>query len=455
MKHYSLKLLKVTIFATTLLTSCSNQVSIVDEAQSESSRAVSVFSIPEGYYSITSCLTGKALDAAEHSTEQGSNVQVWDYSFGQKNQLWYLKNEGNNWYSIRNANSGLALDVTSASKDNGANVQQWSCNLTDAQLWYLNKLNDGSYEIINKGSYLALDVAAASKENGANVQQYSRNGTLAQKWNLNLYMMTLIDGATNGTSVGTSKNTFIGKSGNMSTLVWSDEFEGTELKSENWVYETGNHGWGNSELQNYTTDKKNVAVEGGCLRITASSDLTSGRIKSAGLKHFQYGKIEARIKCDQGVGSWPAFWMLGTGSNYQWPYCGEIDIMEHNNTQNYIFQTCHWNGTGSSLNKPYLHNDWGQTTINNYWNKLNSLDVTQWHTYAIQWTESSIDFYVDGKQTMGCGIGTAENGLDTFNKPFYILFNFAMGGQFPGIYSSSQFTNVPWNMYVDYVRCYQ
>lgn len=438
-----------------LFTACTSQIASFDQNNDVLSRAAVSAYLQEGTYAITSSYTGKALDAAERSVISGSNVQVWDYSKGQTNQLWNIKNEGNGFYSIKNENSGLSLDVSAASKDAGANVQQYAWNGTDAQLWSIYKLSDGTYEIVSKCSGLALDVESASKENGANVQQYTRNGTVAQKWNLSLYKSALIPGATNGTSVGTYQKSFIGKSGSMNTLVWSDEFEGSELKRENWTFDTGNHGWGNSELQNYTTSKKNVSVEGGCLKITASNDLTSGRIKSSGLKEFKYGKIEARIKCDEGVGSWPAFWMLGTGSNYQWPYCGEIDIMEHNNTEKYIFQTCHWNGAGSSTSASYLHSDWGQTTQNNYWNKINTLDVTQWHTYSIEWTDSVIKFFVDGKQTMGCDIGNPSNGLDTFNKPFYIIFNYAMGGQFPGIYLASQFTNVPWNMYVDYVRCYQ
>jgi beta-glucanase (GH16 family) len=226
------------------------------------------------------------------------------------------------------------------------------------------------------------------------------------------------------------------------------------LKSENWVYDTGAGGWGNSELQTYTNGG-NVSVSGGAMKIEARSDLTSTRIKSAGRKTFKYGKIESRIKCSQGVGSWPAFWMLGTGANYQWPYCGEIDIMEHANYDNFVYQTCHWNSNGSNTWTPYAHAYWGQTSNNNYWNVISNLDVSQWHTYGIEWTSSIIKFFVDGIQVMACDIGNASIGTDAFNNEFYFIYNFAMGGQFTGIYDRNQFSNMPWAMYVDYVRVYQ
>lgn len=41
-------------------------------------------------------------------------------------------------------------------------------------------------------------------------------------------------------------------------LVWSDEFDGPPGAAPdpaNWNHETGNHGWGNNELQNYTDSR--------------------------------------------------------------------------------------------------------------------------------------------------------------------------------------------------------
>lgn len=107
-------------------------------------------------------------------------------------------------------------------------------------------------------------------------------------------------------------------------LTWSDEFEGAsgELPdATKWAFDTGtgNNGWGNQELQNYTNRPQNIAMDGnGNLVITAlkesyqGSQYTSARIKTQNLFSQTYGRFEARLKTPYGQGLWPAFWMLGS-----------------------------------------------------------------------------------------------------------------------------------------------
>lgn len=118
-------------------------------------------------------------------------------------------------------------------------------------------------------------------------------------------------------------------------LVWSDEFDGDSLSEENWVFETGSHGWGNNELQNYV-ENTNVEVSNGTLKIIAKKEVSEGsNYSSARLNsknNFRYGKIEIRAKIPEhkGSGIWPALWMLGYDiETVGWPACGEIDIMEY------------------------------------------------------------------------------------------------------------------------------
>jgi beta-glucanase (GH16 family) len=237
------------------------------------------------------------------------------------------------------------------------------------------------------------------------------------------------------------------------TLAWSDEFNGTSLNLSNWVYETGTGagGWGNNELEYYTNRTDNVSVSGGNLIITARREnyngagYTSGRIKTQGLKTFKYGKIEARIKLPSGQGLWPAFWMLGAeGMPIKWPECGEIDIMEHVNSDPDVVGTAHWDNNG--------HASWGCTTRDNYWNNF-SVDVTQFHVYAVEWSATAIKWYVDGTQYMECDITNGKGGTEEFQKNFFILLNLAVGGNWPG--NPDNATPFPSSMYVDYVRVYQ
>jgi beta-glucanase (GH16 family) len=120
------------------------------------------------------------------------------------------------------------------------------------------------------------------------------------------------------------------------TLIFEEQFDGTTLNEANWNYELGNGcpnicGWGNNERQIYT--KENSSLRDGHLVITASKEdavYKSTRITTKDKVEFQYGTIEVRAKLPLGHGLWPAIWMLGHDiSDIGWPACGEIDIMEY------------------------------------------------------------------------------------------------------------------------------
>lgn len=206
-------------------------------------------------------------------------------------------------------------------------------------------------------------------------------------------------------------------------LAWSDEFNGTSINTSNWKFETGGGGWGNNELEYYTNRSENARIENGNLVVEARKEnyngmnYTSARLKSQGLKNWTYGKVEARMKLPAGQGVWPAFWMLGENiSQVSWPKCGEIDIMEHINNESAIHGTIHWDSTGNNT-----HADYGAASPN--------IDVTQYHVYSIEWNASSIKWFVDGKQYLEANIANNINGTDEFHKPFFILFNLAIGGK--------------------------
>ena len=118
-----------------------------------------------------------------------------------------------------------------------------------------------------------------------------------------------------------------------------------------------------AELQNYTNRTDNSIVSNGTLKIIAKAEsyngspYTSARLLTKDKFSFKYGKVEARAKLPEGVGTWAAIWMLGDNiSTAGWPACGEIDIMEHLGRQlNKIYGTLHHpghsggNGDGSTV----------------------------------------------------------------------------------------------------------
>jgi len=224
-------------------------------------------------------------------------------------------------------------------------------------------------------------------------------------------------------------------------LVWSDEFNGNTVDTTNWVYDIGWGKWGNNEQEYYQA--ANATIADGNLVITGKKEdvdghhYTSARMKTKGRHEFLYGKIEARLKMPVGQGLWPAFWMLGANiDTVDWPACGEIDIMEHINTDSLLFGTSHWDKNGHIMQ--------GDTIVST---------PADYHVYAIEWDSSAIRWYLDGKQYHELNISNNINSTEEFHKPFFILLNLAIGGDWPG--QKIDESKIPAKMYVDYVRVYK
>lgn len=227
------------------------------------------------------------------------------------------------------------------------------------------------------------------------------------------------------------------------SLVWSEEFDAPGVPDPSkWGFEIGAGGWGNNELQYYTNRPDNATVSGGTLKIItkaesfSGSPYTSARLVTKGKFSFKYGRIDVSAKLPVGVGTWPAIWMLGDNINtVAWPGCGEIDIMEHLGRQlNVIYGTLHHPGHSGS------NGDGSTVTISNA--------TTAFHKYSLEWSPTTIKFYVDDTPFYTF----SNTGSLPFNQNFFVILNVAIGGNFGGTvdpaFSSSQ-------MEVDYVRVYQ
>lgn len=263
-------------------------------------------------------------------------------------------------------------------------------------------------------------------------------------------------------------------------LVWQDLFDANELNLQRWNIEVNGDGGGNNELQYYTdrTDNVRLGDDGkgnGCLILTAKKEVyggrqvTSGRITSKNKIAFKHGKVEAAIKLPKTAnGLWPAFWMMGNDyDQVGWPRCGETDIMEfgnatgiQNGTQDRYFNgACHW---GQSWEN---HPNYARAVTYQY-----SLQDDEFHIYTLIWDEEKVAMYVDLDKYPDAEpyyIMTIPATNDTnspgyyFHKENFILFNLAVGGNFPGIWDINQITalnesnDYQASMYVNYVKIYQ
>ncbi len=238
-------------------------------------------------------------------------------------------------------------------------------------------------------------------------------------------------------------------------LVWADEFDGTTVDATKWKFETGAHGWGNNEWQNYT-DGPNSTVSEGTLKITANKegagqkvgDYTSSRMNS--LESFTYGRFEVRAKIPthKGKGVWPAIWMLGENiGTVGWPDCGEIDIMEY---VSFDPNKMHF----SIHSKANNHVQGTQVTSGPL--PLETIEE-EFHNYGFLWTKDYLKFYIDDidnvKLTFSRPVDPNQNNWP-FDKPFYFLLNIAVGGNWGGMQGVED-AIFPSTMEVDYVRVYQ
>lgn len=279
-------------------------------------------------------------------------------------------------------------------------------------------------------------------------------------------------------------------------LVWSDEFNGNSIDKSKWTHEVNCAGGGNNEKQCYTDSPQNSFVSDGTLKIVALpaeegavQPYTSARLNTKYQGDFKYGRFEMRAKLPSGQGSWPAFWMLPTDNVYgEWPKSGEIDIVEAVNlkvvgedgvAEAHVHGTLHYGRSApnnSSSGKAYLLPE-GKNPADDF------------HTYAIEWNEGEIRWYVDGYlyqtqmaskvrfNSRGEAVGLSHRGwfaeyfdrvtgeLTThwdsapFDQRFHLLLNLAVGGNWPenvnnlGIDAAAFADGQTYE--IDYVRVYQ
>lgn len=235
-------------------------------------------------------------------------------------------------------------------------------------------------------------------------------------------------------------------------LIFSDEFDGTELDTEKWTATDSSYGGGNNELQYYTPN--NITIEDGLLKITAQKEsyngreYTSSKIETRYKFKFTYGVVEIRAKQPAGRGTWSAGWMMPAISHYGgWPNSGEIDIFEY---VGYDPLKTH-----STIHTEIYYHKLG--TQKGSAKNVENLD-TEFHVYKVEWLPDRMSFYVDDELVFKYEPGKYQScpGANQwpFDRDFYLILNLAIGGDWGGAQGIDD-DIFPTTMEVDYVRVYQ
>lgn len=230
------------------------------------------------------------------------------------------------------------------------------------------------------------------------------------------------------------------------------------INSDKWFHQTrlpNGSSWFNGEIQHYTNRMENSYVSSGSLKIVAKKETftdqghtkqyTSARLNSK--YAFQYGRVEVRAKLPTGFGTWPAIWTLGkniseNGAYWQtrgygttgWPYCGEIDIMEHwGHTPNVVQSAMHTpSSSGGTINK-------GSQYI--------STATSKFHVYEMDWNSERIIFSVDGVEHYRYDPVVKDSSTWPYDAEQYLILNIA-------IEPSIAFSFTESAMEIDYIRVY-
>ena len=235
------------------------------------------------------------------------------------------------------------------------------------------------------------------------------------------------------------------------SLVWGDEFEVAGAPDPaKWTYDLGNGswGWGNNELQNYTSSPENVTVQDGRLYIFARNEggYTSARVKTQGIFDFQYGRVDIRAILPIGQGIWPALWMLGSDiTTVGWPACGEIDIMELVGHQpRLVHGTFHWGPN----NDERQYNGVIAPAL-----EFPETFADEFHVFSLEWQEDEIKLLLDDQHYHTITPANMNGYEYPFNDAFFFIMNVAIGGNWPG--DPDDTTPFPGFMAVDYIRVFQ
>ncbi len=257
-------------------------------------------------------------------------------------------------------------------------------------------------------------------------------------------------------------------------LVWSDDFVGAAIDPTKWEVFTGAYGTP-YRLQTYTNAPENVRVVNGALILEATlenGEWYSGMVHTndvggpnnprwaTGNLGWTYGRFEIRAKVPHATGMWPALWMRPIDYIYEyngtdaWPLNGEIDILEYigpdrnpatpNAPINELIANAHWQLNGNRQQQKGTFNLGGPAAAAAY--------VSEWHTYAVEWTPNRLEYFVDGQMYHFIENWTSDTGgIGPFDQNFDIILNLQVGG-WPGDPLPSSAGS---QMEIDWVRVFQ
>lgn len=217
-------------------------------------------------------------------------------------------------------------------------------------------------------------------------------------------------------------------------LVWADEFDGTELDASKWDHRY----LGPRRDAINVKDTVSLNDEGHLVMTTkkVGDQYHTAMIGTEKKYLAKYGYFEARVRLQQQIGHWSAFWLQtpGMGTHIGNPAKAgtEIDIYEYLRKEgDTVRHALHWDGYKEE------HKSLGERP------EVEGLSEG-WHTFGVHWTEDEYVFYVDRKPTWTTSKAVSQ-------RSQYIILSLEVGKWAGDIGEAT----LPDDFLIDYVRVYQ
>ena len=177
----------------------------------------------------------------------------------------------------------------------------------------------------------------------------------------------------------------------------------------------------------------------------SDGEYLTGGIESREKFDFTYGQVKCRARfLRHPQGNHTGIWMMPEPPAQEWPKSGEIDIMEHLDNDDVVYETVHyWNPDSEEDDKSY---------------STAKVDVDEFNVYGIIWDNDSITFTVNGKESFTY----KNNGKDVndfnyfypFTSSFYLILSQSLGG--PGTWAGEiDDDGLPSIFQIDWIKVWQ
>lgn len=235
-------------------------------------------------------------------------------------------------------------------------------------------------------------------------------------------------------------------------LVWSEEFGGNEIDDKVWSKTPRNRAnWGDD----MTDDDRLYQIKDGVLSLKGMANTIlpedtakylTGGVWGKGKQVFMLGRIDVRARFSSAKGFWPAIWLLPHQDSRLYSENGEIDMVEHLNFDNFVYQTVH-TGYTNEVNKISPKNHYTPP-----------IDRDGFNVYTVEVYPDSLVYSVNGGKYSYTypRIKEQEGEPEPFpfdHNEYYVVLSAQLGGQWVGEVGLKPDEVV--SMDVDYVRYYR